>query len=75
MPYNSLIATTLRLPFSGYRYWEDGYYGAQSRYAIYWSSSSNLAGSDNFSFNTRDNIINTSSHYSDSKKDGFGRAA
>lgn len=38
MAYNSLIATTLKLPLAGYRNWENSYYDGQSGGAYYWSS-------------------------------------
>ena len=38
MLYDPLIATKLKLPFAGMRYWNNGYYYHQSMYANYWSS-------------------------------------
>lgn len=52
MAYNSLIATKLRLPFAGSRYWDNGYYYFQSTNAYYWSSTPYSDYAYNLYFNT-----------------------
>ncbi len=50
----NVLKRTLRLPFAGYRYWNNGYYNIQSTDAYYWSSTPNSINAHNLNFNTSD---------------------